>query len=140
MSYFDKYKQQLDEYFKSNLTDNYEKINAAFDDSRKEFLKTLYECREEILMALMAKYSLHPDECEQVVQGDRWFIRKKPSEQSDAELNSSVGASIAKQRLLDDIQYSLEKFNRHSSNYMGWERQNEIKRECLNAFKGFYDE
>lgn len=44
----------------------------------------------------------------------------------------------AKTRLFDDIQYALQQFNRVSNEYCGWEKQNEIKRECLFRFYGFY--
>lgn len=42
------------------------------------------------------------------------------------------------ERLFSDIQYSLEQFNKQSIYYLGWEKQNEIKRECLTSFLGFY--
>lgn len=41
-------------------------------------------------------------------------------------------------RLISDIQYSLRQFNKFSSQYFGWEKQREIKRECLKVFSGFY--
>lgn len=59
------------------LTDNIEKLHLAMNDSIQVFNKTLYECREEILVAFMAKYGLQPDECEQVIQGNIWYVRRK---------------------------------------------------------------
>lgn len=56
----------------------------SFDD----ILKKIYEQREEILTAFVAKYNCQPDECVQVVQhvhdGEKYWIElkissKKPS-------------------------------------------------------------
>lgn len=45
---------------------------------------------------------------------------------------------MAKDRLISDINHALEQFNKYSANYCGWEKQNEIKKDCLFCFYGFY--
>lgn len=45
---------------------------------------------------------------------------------------------MAKERLLNDMRYSLEQFTKFTSNYCGWEKQNELKKECLFTYYRFY--
>lgn len=50
----------------------------------KDLLQKIYEQREEILTAFIAKYGCGPDECEQVVQlspdGEKYWVRLRVRE------------------------------------------------------------
>ena len=41
-------------------------------------LEAIAKQREQILEAFIAETGLLPSECEQVLQGDRWWVQKRP--------------------------------------------------------------
>lgn len=53
-----------------------------------DMITKIHKVREEILTAFIAKYQLHPDECEQVTMTDPdtgntiWFVRKRPTQET----------------------------------------------------------
>lgn len=59
----------------------FEQISFQFDARIAEMLAEINDQREEICRAFIAKYSLDPDQCEQVIQNTgnttTWFVRKR---------------------------------------------------------------
>jgi len=52
--------------------------------------------REDILEAFIAKHGLHPDQCQQVIQGNRYFIIRLTREQE----------RLARQRIIERLFYA----------------------------------
>ena len=46
-------------------------------EKSKELLQNILQQREEILKAFIAETGLLPSECEQVTQGNKWWVQKK---------------------------------------------------------------
>lgn len=69
-------------------------INEEYEDYRKQVLekmKLVYQQKEEILTAFIAKYGCDPDEIEQVewkksLGETIWFVRKKTCDIKDGNI------------------------------------------------------
>lgn len=76
-----------------------------FQAAARKALSQVYEQRDEILKAFVAKHGFHPDECCQVQQGTKWWVEKRIPDLRPEDLR--VAAKVLRINGNDSILWSI---------------------------------